>query len=164
MKKSVKLSVSDVCTSPIILAPDSNIYEAINLMLKHKASRVVIARDNKPIGIITEKDLIRILHQDVKKKWIDETRLHEVMTKNPIPVDKRSDLIRCARIMLNKGISSLVVTENHSDVYGIVTKSDFTNIYANYCLGIHPSRCLHEQECFNSETYRKHPTSSFTIR
>lgn len=55
------------------------------------------------------------------------------MSKNPVTVEEQTDLKVCAKTMLDKKISSIIVLDNNGDLRGIFTKSDLINImYGNY--------------------------------
>lgn len=45
--------------APLITAPETPIEEAARLMLKHKAGAVMVVRNDKLLGVITESDIFR---------------------------------------------------------------------------------------------------------
>lgn len=64
---------------PIFLGLDSELSDAINLMVKHDISSVVIADERKPIGILTQVDLIELLasFKDSPQLYVQITGLEE---------------------------------------------------------------------------------------
>jgi len=64
---------------PIFLGLDSDLSDAINLMVKHDISSVVIADERKPIGILTQVDLIELLasFKDSPQLYVQITGLEE---------------------------------------------------------------------------------------
>jgi CBS domain-containing protein len=67
--------------NPVTLEGDKTPYDARNILIKYNISRVVILNDkehNRPAGIVTEKDIVRILHAEFPRKGLDEIRLDEI--------------------------------------------------------------------------------------
>ena len=110
---------------------DKTLYDARNILIKYNISRVVILNDkehNRPVGIVTEKDIVRFLHAEFPRKGLDEIRLDEIITnQHLITVEGGTNVSICAKLMVDNNISSLVVTKgNNGDgiLSGIITKSD----------------------------------------
>lgn len=135
MQQYVQLKAKDVSRKPVKLEPEKTLYDARNVMLRYNISRVVISKDNKAMGIITEKDIARFLYRDVSSRKFNEIRLDQVMSANLITVDGQSDLTACAKLMLDKDISSLIVNDSKGDLKGIFTKSDLVGAYAKHYAG-----------------------------
>jgi len=102
------------------------------MMIRYNISRVVIAKDNKPLGIITEKDIARFLYKEVPNRRLNEVSVNEIMRTDLIKVEQRTNLGICARTMLEKKISSIVVVDNEGELKGIITKSDMVEAYARH--------------------------------
>jgi CBS domain-containing protein len=123
----------DINRQAIALEPDKTLYDARNTMLIYNISRVVIAKDNKPLGIITEKDIAWYLYTEIPNRPLDQVGLNEIMSKNLITVSEHANLQLCAKLMLENKISSILVVDNNKqDLKGIITKSDLANTYATY--------------------------------
>lgn len=135
MRQRHDLTASDVSSRPIKLEPARTLYDARNLILRYNISRVLVVRDSKAVGIVTEKDIVRFMQKDMMARTLKEVRLDQVMNTDLITVDGESDLSTCAKRMLEKGISSVVVTHDSGRLQGIITKSDLAGAYANYYFG-----------------------------
>jgi CBS domain-containing protein len=123
----------DVVRQAITLEPDNTLYDARNVLLRYNISRVVVAKDNKPLGIVTEKDISRFLFREMPNRRLHEFRLDEIMNKNLILSTEEDDLTVCAKLMLENKISSLIVIDNiDNGLKGIFTKSDMVDAYAKY--------------------------------
>jgi CBS domain-containing protein len=133
MQKYSQLKAKDVRKRAITLEPNKTLYDVRNAMLRYNISRVMIAKNDKPLGIITEKDIARFLYRASANRRIDEIRAEEVMSRNLITVDEQNELNICAKLMLDNGISSLPVIDGEGDLKGIITKSDLVGAYVkNY--------------------------------
>lgn len=123
----------DVVRQAITLEPNNTVYDARNVLLRYNISRVVIAKDNKPLGIVTEKDIFRFLSREIPNRRLHQIRISEIMSKNLIVAKEEDDLSVCAKLMLENKISSiLVVDNNYNGLKGIFTKSDMVDAYAKF--------------------------------
>jgi CBS domain-containing protein len=132
MLKYEGLKAKEVMKQAIVLEPSQALYELRNMMIRYNISRVVIAKDNKPLGIITEKDIARFLYKEVPNRRLNEISVNEIMNKDLIKVEQQTNLDICATIMLEKKISSIVVVDNEGVLKGIITKSDMVEAYARH--------------------------------
>jgi CBS domain-containing protein len=128
----VGLDAKGAMRNPITLGPDKTVLDARNILLKYGISRVVVAKNRKPLGIVTEKDIGRFLYEHVPPRQLEEIRLDEVMSKNLVTVGEEADLRACAKVMLDKGISSLIVVDGKKNLKGIFTKTDLASAYVEY--------------------------------
>ena len=105
----------------------STISDAIRMLLDTKISRLVVVENGKHIGIITEKDIGLFLFSENTKQGLDEIPITKIM--KPIEfVNQEITPENSAKIMIEKGISSLAVGEK-DEVKKIFTKSDLVNYY-----------------------------------
>jgi CBS domain-containing protein len=133
---------------PITLQANKTLYDARNILIRYNISRVVITTkqtenkdEEEAIGIVTEKDIARFLFRDMNGRRLSEIRIDELIrNQNLITVNENADLNLCGKLMLDNGISSIVVTTqddintgSNPTLRGIITKSDFLELYArNY--------------------------------
>lgn len=142
-------SVKECMTSKVITAaPDDNINFLYSLLQSHKISRVVIAKDGFPIGIVTSKDFLpasifydinfasnkfpspnssnsknqksKIQISDIKSLLMSS----DIMTSKPLLMDEDDDVAEAARIMIRHRISGLPVINDAMILTGIITKTD----------------------------------------
>lgn len=128
----VGLDAKGALKKAITLEPDRTALDARNIMLRYGISRVVIARRKEPLGIVTEKDIARFMYKQTPSRRLSEIRLGELMSKDPATVGEETDLRKCARLMLAKQISSLIVVDGKNNLKGILTKTDLANAYVEY--------------------------------
>jgi CBS domain-containing protein len=142
-------SVNECMTNKVITAAeDDNINLIFGLMHTHKISRIVIVKDDFPIGIVTSKDFLpasifyginfasnkfpspnSIISKDKKSKFkISDVKSflmsNDIMTAKPLLMDEDDDIAEAARIMISHRISGLPVINNGMTLAGIVTKTD----------------------------------------
>ncbi len=90
--RSSKMLVKDVMSSPVVtIEPETPINKAAELMDKHGLGCIIVqSKEGKPLGIITERDLVaRVLAKNVKpdrvksKGSYDFTFNHDRTRKKP---------------------------------------------------------------------------------
>lgn len=84
------MKIKEIMSSPVyVVSPDETVARARNLMLRHKIGRLVLIENNKPIGIVTKKDIGRRLNQ-AEPQWrrrpIDHIPIRQVMTESLITI------------------------------------------------------------------------------
>lgn len=132
MSRDVKLQAKNLVRAAVTLEPSNTLYDARNNLLRYNISRLLIAKDNKPLGIITEKDIARFLYTEMPNRRLYEITINEIMSKNLVTAEEQTDLNFCAKMMLEKKISSIIVINKNKDLTGIFTKSDLIDTYGNY--------------------------------
>ncbi|MFB5625420.1 MAG: CBS domain-containing protein [Nitrosopumilus sp.] len=122
------MSINNISKKPISIIKNSTISDAIRMLLNTKISRLVVVDDGKHIGIITEKDIGLFLFSETTRQGLDDISITKIM--KPIEfVNQDTTPEDSAKIMIEKGISSLAIGENE-EVKSIFTKSDLVSYYA----------------------------------
>jgi CBS domain-containing protein len=120
------MNVGNIMSSPVFtIAPEENVAHARNLMLKHKISTLVVAKNGKMVGIVTKTDLSRKLAQAEpmwRRRPIDKIPVNMVMNDAPISIYPDASISQASNLMLENGINSLVVVKDN--IVGIVTGTD----------------------------------------
>jgi CBS domain-containing protein len=119
------------------LSPEDTLDDARSAMLKYNISRIVVSRDRKVLGMLTEKDIARFLYREVPSKRFGEVAVNEVMTKKPVTIDEDAGLKTCSRLMLEKEISSLIVVDGRKNIKGVFTKTDLVDAFVLHFAGKH---------------------------
>jgi CBS domain-containing protein len=110
---------------------DRNLRDARNLMEKESISRLLVKDNGKIVGIITARDIANRLGAWRERK-ISDSRIFvsSAFTKGLIKINQDQSVSEAAKLMLEKGISSLVVYDN-GNVVGILTKTDLIKALKN---------------------------------
>jgi CBS domain-containing protein len=105
----------------INIHPEATVYDALNKMMEHNISAILILKDNQLKGIFTERDYARkIVLQGKSSK---EIKLEEVMTANLITVRPDDSVDSCMEIMTEKHIRHLPVV-NNNELVGMISIGD----------------------------------------
>ena len=112
----------------ISLGRKDTVSAAVELMIKNHISCVLIIEDDKPVGIITERDITKSI---AEKNILNNV---EVIMNSPVfTADKDINLYDATKLMEKNKLKSLVIVDSEGNVIGIVTKSDIIkNLRADY--------------------------------
>ncbi len=132
------MKVKEIMSSPVyVVSPEETVARARNLMLRHKIGRLVLVENNKPIGIVTKKDISRRLDQ-AEPQWrrrpIDIIPIRQVMTESLITIYPDATPKQLAVLMVENNIGGLPVVNNKDEVIGIVTKWDMIRYFSELTL------------------------------
>jgi len=122
-----RMLVKDIMTSPVItIDEDAPVDKAAQLMDRNNVGCVVVtSKDGKPLGIITERDLVtRVLARNAKASKLIAK---EVMTSPLITVDPDETLSEAARRMSRLSIRRLGVMYK-GNLVGLVSSKDILAI------------------------------------
>jgi CBS domain-containing protein len=123
------MKVEKIMTKNLItISASEPVRNALRLMEKRKISRLLVRKDKKIVGIVTERDLARRLGSEKERKLSDaHIHVSSCYTDKLITVGKDAEIKEVAEKMLENGISSVVVTDGEA-VVGIVTKTDLIKV------------------------------------
>lgn len=107
------------------LKKDSTAAEASILMRANKIGSVIVVEGEKPLGIVTIKDLVTKVM--ALKKAPEKTSLGSIMSSPLIAVDKHADMNEVAKLMGEHDIRRVIVTEGDK-LAGIVTDKDILDV------------------------------------
>jgi CBS domain-containing protein len=81
MLEHAQLKAIDISRDAIKLEPNKTLYDARNNLVRYNISRIVVAKENRPLGIVTEKDIARYLYTQVPARLLKEVALDEFLCK-----------------------------------------------------------------------------------
>ncbi|MEM1942902.1 MAG: CBS domain-containing protein [Candidatus Caldarchaeum sp.] len=116
------LVVGDVMTANVLTAsPDDTVYRVASLMASRGVGSCVVVRDDKPVGIVTERDIVRrLVAAGLSPKRV---KVGEIMSSPVIVVGEKTNLDEAAAVMARNRIRRLVVVRGE-EVVGIVSVTD----------------------------------------
>ncbi len=92
---------------------------------KDVSSLVVVDEKGKPVGLVTERDLVRkVCTTDVLSKSV---RIGEIMSSPVITITSDKSLNAAADVMLQKGVRHLLIMDKDksNEFIGLITPIDF---------------------------------------
>jgi len=119
------MKVSDVMIrNPVIVDPNASCGEIARLMRDRKIGSVILADDGRPVGIITERDLVHRVMAEERDPFM--CFAHEVSSKPVVAVSVYADVEMAIDIMNDYKIRRIVVLDSEDRIAGIVTTDDLS--------------------------------------
>lgn len=114
--------VRDIMSKDVrVVRPDSSVKEVVATMNKFNIGSIIIVQSNRPIGIITERDILRRI---VEPCLAPETlTARQVMTSPVLTIRETTSIDEAAKLMAKRKIKKLPVMKKQKLV-GIVTLTD----------------------------------------
>lgn len=109
----------DMIRLPLLLPPDTPLLDALRGMNPESGSVAIATLDNKLIGILTERDTIRLAQTDIAK-----LSLADVMTSPVLTIPLGSSIYFAIDQMRRHGVRRLVVLNGEGYVVGLFTEHD----------------------------------------
>ena len=123
------------------------LFKVVRKMLENNISRIIVKDQNeKPVGIISFRDLFRIsielgseeddsgftISEQIRKGFLSEegfggiSLARDVMSKGIISIKFNEDLKNACKLILENNISGLAVLDGNNSLAGIISKTDIT--------------------------------------
>jgi CBS domain-containing protein len=123
-RQSLRQRISDMATVKVITSlPMDKIASVASKMTENNVSSVVVTAFNgKPVGIITEKDLVgKVLASPASNH---DFKAHQIMSPELITVEPDDFSYQALLLMTKHNIQHVVVTDKNDVLRGIVTLKD----------------------------------------
>lgn len=118
----MSLKVEDVMVKEVITVDgESTVKEAADIMNRFEIGCLIVTKDGKAVGILTERDLLKRIVSRTKNP--QKTKVKTVMSKPLIVVEPDMELEEAAKLMFKLKIKKLPVVES-GRLMGLVTLTD----------------------------------------
>ncbi|WP_254841065.1 CBS domain-containing protein [Natronomonas marina] len=123
------MPIEDLAREAVVSArPDAPVAELAQQMRDESVGSVVVAEDNQPTGIVTDRDLAtRVIAEEAEA---DELTAEDVMSTDLCSVDPGAGFYQAAQEMSENGVRRLPVCEG-DELVGIITADDLTELLAD---------------------------------
>ena len=115
--------IGQVCIKPVVTASaETTIAKAAQLMRARNVGAVVVARNGKAQGVLTDRDIA----MDVVARGKDPAavRVGQVMRKNLAVIRADKGILDATKILGAKGVRRLPVVSNGGKLVGIIALDD----------------------------------------
>ncbi|AXR78514.1 CBS domain-containing protein [Natrarchaeobaculum sulfurireducens] len=119
------LARSDVVTA----SKDESIENLASMMDDHSVGSVVIADDDEPVGIVTDRDLT--IEVVAAGKSADSVTAADVMSSDLCTIESDEGFYRATELMSEHGIRRLPVVDTSGQLEGIITVDDLNELLAD---------------------------------
>jgi len=120
------MAIKDVMIEEVITVnPDTRVRDAVELMNENEIGCLVVTRKGKPVGIVTERDIMKKIVCQSKNP--EQVKVSEIMSE-PLVVGKVDmDLGDVARLMLKRNVKKLPIV-NGGNLIGLITLTDIVRV------------------------------------
>ena len=113
----------------VTISPDKTIREALAVLVKHNVGALVVVDEiKKPVGIISERDIVRLA---ARNEALFGIPIREVMTTNVITALPQDELRAVANTITEKRIRHLPIVDNQGILIGIISIGDVVKAERN---------------------------------
>ncbi|OYT54083.1 MAG: inosine-5-monophosphate dehydrogenase [Candidatus Hecatellales archaeon ex4484_218] len=125
-----KVVVGEIMRKKIVtVKPSLTVFEALRLMCQKNVEDLIIVKGKKPIGILTESDLIKkVFVKELNPKTI---KVLDIMSKPLVTVPPHYDIAAAATLMAKNNIRRLPIVEK-GKLVGIVTVKELIKHFRDY--------------------------------
>jgi CBS domain-containing protein len=118
--------VEVMSTTPVTISEDATVSEAASLMRDKHVGSVVVLRDSKPTGIVTERDIVsKVAAADRSSK---ATTVHEIMSSPIVAIHPHQEVAEAAKVMAARKIRRLPVIKE-GKLVGMLTENDIIRVW-----------------------------------
>jgi len=114
--------VRDVMSKDVrVVRPDSSVKEVVATMTKFDIGSIVVVQGKRPVGIITERDILRRVVQPCLAPEVLTAR--QVMTSSVVTIRETASIDEASKLMAKKKVKKLPVM-NKEKLIGMLTLTD----------------------------------------
>ena len=115
--------VRDIMQKNVItIEHDKTVHNAAIMLKEKEISFLVIIRDEKPIGIVSERDIVQKVAAEDQKS--SDVQIESIMSKKFRWVSPETPIEDAVQKMLNNNIRRLIILENGEKLVGVITQTN----------------------------------------
>jgi signal-transduction protein with cAMP-binding, CBS, and nucleotidyltransferase domain len=116
------MSISEIVTRKLVTATSKDsLSNVANLMESENVGAIVVVQDNRPIGIVTDRDLALAVCIHGKSPG---QRVQEVMTCPVSTISKDEGVYGATQKLMEQAVRRLPVVDENGDAIGLVSLDD----------------------------------------
>ncbi len=120
-------TVKDIMNKKVVhFNENSYVHNVAQALGKIDVGCAIITRNKKPVGIITERDLVkRVIAKNLDPK---KTKAKNVMTSPVEVLDQSTNIYYASKIMRGKGFKRYPVVKDHA-IIGVITQENLIDYF-----------------------------------
>jgi acetoin utilization protein AcuB len=119
----------------VVIDVNDSMQDAMHLLKEHRIRMLPVMKQNRLVGIVTDRDLKKASASDATTLEIHELlylltkiKAKDIMTKDPITVPPDYTVEETARVLLENKISGAPVVDQKGNVIGTITQTDLFRV------------------------------------
>lgn len=113
----------------LFISPTASLRQAFALMNEKKTSSIVIGEGHRADGILTERDVVRLIDDKVD---LNNTPVSQYMSSPVETVRADASLLDARKIMQTKSVRRLLVSDNDNRIVGLLTRQHLADRLQNH--------------------------------
>lgn len=118
--------VEIMSASPVTISADATVVEAASIMRDREVGSLVVLEDSRPIGIVTERDVVTKVA--AANKLSQATSVRDIMTSPLVAVHPHQEVAEAAKVMAARKIRRLPVIKE-GKLVGMLTENDIIRVW-----------------------------------
>lgn len=140
-----RLFAKDAMIKPVLLYPKDNTEKILGKLKKeHINACIVVSKEKKFIGEISDNDIIKLFLNQVKYEPLVKKLNHgyrreflyknaeEIANRHKLSVKKDTPINEVLKLLFREGVEYIPVINNAEKVVGVVTPSSLISLLKNY--------------------------------
>mgnify|MGYP000167289801 FL=1 len=115
---------------PLIVSLETSLKVAISSMAETKSSCLLVVDEQKPVGIVTERDVSILFAEVLAGRGDLERQVQEIMTTEPVCVTENSLFKDALMLSRSRKLRHLPVLNGQDLLAGLVTQTNLVDAYA----------------------------------
>ncbi len=122
-RRGVSVVAKHMSRNLLTIEPDARVEEAARRMAARGVGAVIVLRDGRLTGILTERDILKA----VAAGYRDDARVSDWMTRHPETVESSDETDHAAALMIHGGFRHLPVIDE-GEIVGILSIRDLMRV------------------------------------
>lgn len=123
-----ELRIGDIASNQVLTTtPETSLRELIRLFAESRVSSIVVIEDEFPVGIVTERDLLRLACSG----YSEDKPVRAVMSAPLTTARNDLDFSSAHALLSSHGIRHLVLVDAHGHLAGVASETDFRRHIGN---------------------------------
>ena len=110
--------------NPVTVKPETPLIKVAQLMRDNSISSVVLIKDNKPYGIVTERDIVWRVNASGLN--IESLKAADICSRPVLSIHEEEEINQAIQLMKENNVRRLVIVNTKGVVTGILTSKDIS--------------------------------------
>ena len=115
------MPVKNIAVDPTTARRDASLQEIANTMRDENLGDVIIVEDEKPVGIVTDRDIALAVADNTD---VSDVTAEDVMTENPTTISEDAEAVDLPEKMAEGKVRRIPVVDADGNLTGIATLDD----------------------------------------
>lgn len=125
-----QIPIRELMTCDVLsLVPEASLDTALQKMCEYRRSSIVIVEGSRPVGIITERDMVNILAHSDQRAAASSLLVSEIMSSPPVCINQGASLYEALVITQARRIRHLPVVDQEDKLVGMLSQGDIARAH-----------------------------------